>query len=1167
MAKISLRAYVREVEGMIDSGRIEEAIGHCRYILNYFPKHIDTYRLLGKAYLEIQRYSDAADILQRVLSAIPDDFIAHLGMSIIREDEGNIDAAIWHMERAFEVQPSNAAIQSELRRLFGRRDGVEPPKIQLTRGALARMYAKGSLYPQAIAELRAALAEDPRRPDLEVILARMYYLNGQRIEAAETCSSIHNSLPFCLEANLLLAEILQDTERASEAKAYRHRVQRLDPYAAHVSKAAPTPDKVSDSAVTIEKLDWTPGEVYSGAKAQPDWATSLGVEVDELVPGGESLPDWLSTAEQAETEDFDDELSELDSDTIGEEDKEELAGEPEAEDEAAVPAEELPDWMKSAGWEAAQESQETEATTMDFNEEEFNESGDDIEKGDIPDWLKDIAPEESVENEDFDLPSEGEPELGVPSWLEETPPGPTDSIATWLDEQDDEGEVGEQAPQPNAQEAEQPDIPDWLKDLGEEPPVQSEEEVHELTEDDSFSFEAEATAATDIPDWLRELSEEEETVSETPMQEEPSEPVEEGEVEGDWVQESEGEDTWDKAPSGEIEEQPLEEEREEFTHPHDTKILADGSLEQSEFETSEAVPDLESMDEDATMAWLESLAAKQGASEEELLTSPDEREHAPPAWVKKYTTELSAEAVEPEPEGETDESEFEVETEEFETVTAEAEIISTQEETEMEEDLGEPDMPEIPDWLLEMEGETSSMEAGEAVPDWLITTERAEDLPEEALGEPVPEAESPDWVEAQEFDITGTDEPPVSEPEGTFASAEPEQEAIPDWLHGLDEEFTGVESEDVTVEPSEGDIPEWLKAASLGAAADAAEAEELPEWIHGAEEAAPPEEVEATVEDESFEPLEPEEITEPITGDTEPVRVKPASEEESEPIALEAAETEAEDEEVEFVFEEDEPETVQPEEIEAELYEEEEVEVEFVEEPVEPEIEETAAAEPEIPAWLSEYAEEGEEIEAEEYAWEPSAVEEPAAEVDAEIEVKVEAEVEPEPEPEVEEPRELLDVNTASLSQLENLPGIGFITAQNIIAYRESFGPFQGNEDLNKVSGIGPETLAELEKYVTVVKETEAPQPAEIDFDKPDQILEAGRELLREGDVDQALEHYNRLIAQKQDLGSVIEDLQNALFNHPMNIQLYQSLGDAHMRNDQLQDALDVYTKAEELLR
>jgi len=279
MARIALRAYNREIEHLIEGGQIEEAVAHCRHIFKYFPKHIDTYRLLGKAYLETQRYGDAADILQRVLSSIPDDFISHLGMSIIREDEGNLDEAIWHMERAFEVQPANRAIQDELRRLYGRRDGLEPPKIRLTRGALARMYAKGDLYPQAIAELRAAMAEDPQRLDLQVILADVYGRAGQRVEAASICNGLLRKLPYCLIANQVMADILADSERSGDARVYHQRAQALDAYLAHVSPGAPTPDKVPDIAVSLERLDWQPGKSIEGSN-QPDWAASLGVELE-----------------------------------------------------------------------------------------------------------------------------------------------------------------------------------------------------------------------------------------------------------------------------------------------------------------------------------------------------------------------------------------------------------------------------------------------------------------------------------------------------------------------------------------------------------------------------------------------------------------------------------------------------------------------------------------------------------------------------------------------------------------------------------------------------------------------------------------------------------------------------------------------------------------------
>jgi competence protein ComEA len=63
---------------------------------------------------------------------------------------------------------------------------------------------------------------------------------------------------------------------------------------------------------------------------------------------------------------------------------------------------------------------------------------------------------------------------------------------------------------------------------------------------------------------------------------------------------------------------------------------------------------------------------------------------------------------------------------------------------------------------------------------------------------------------------------------------------------------------------------------------------------------------------------------------------------------------------------------------------------------------------------------------------------------------------------------ELVNVNTATLDQLETLPGIGEVLAQRIVDYREENGPFGSVEDLLDVSGIGDATLAELEPHITV---------------------------------------------------------------------------------------------------
>ncbi|HKW45254.1 MAG TPA: helix-hairpin-helix domain-containing protein [Candidatus Eremiobacteraceae bacterium] len=61
-----------------------------------------------------------------------------------------------------------------------------------------------------------------------------------------------------------------------------------------------------------------------------------------------------------------------------------------------------------------------------------------------------------------------------------------------------------------------------------------------------------------------------------------------------------------------------------------------------------------------------------------------------------------------------------------------------------------------------------------------------------------------------------------------------------------------------------------------------------------------------------------------------------------------------------------------------------------------------------------------------------------------------------------------LDINTASESELAQLPGVGPSLARRIVEYRTANGPFQMPDDLQNVSGIGANKFAKMEPFVRI---------------------------------------------------------------------------------------------------
>ena len=63
-----------------------------------------------------------------------------------------------------------------------------------------------------------------------------------------------------------------------------------------------------------------------------------------------------------------------------------------------------------------------------------------------------------------------------------------------------------------------------------------------------------------------------------------------------------------------------------------------------------------------------------------------------------------------------------------------------------------------------------------------------------------------------------------------------------------------------------------------------------------------------------------------------------------------------------------------------------------------------------------------------------------------------------------------IDVNTATSSEIESLPGIGSVLAENIVRYREETGGFRKIDELKKVRGIGDKRFNAIKGRVTIAE-------------------------------------------------------------------------------------------------
>jgi tetratricopeptide (TPR) repeat protein len=289
--------------------------------------HVETYALLGEAFLARDFPEEATELFQRALSGDPESLTSRLGLGLIYDQQGKRLEAIWQLERAFALAPGDPRVRRELGRMYADRDGAPSDRLRLTRDALGGLYARNGLFERAITEFRAVLRQDPDQPDIQVALVESLWHEGRRLEAVETCLSLLEQLPHCLKANLILGEIWLRAGHDDIAMEKLDTARALDPenLVAQEMMGSESPLPVEDVylpelVITEEELRQlmarlTPAAAVTVAKEKPEagevpyWVKEMEAAegpATEKAPPVEGAPEWpgepaLSDAVEAET--------------------------------------------------------------------------------------------------------------------------------------------------------------------------------------------------------------------------------------------------------------------------------------------------------------------------------------------------------------------------------------------------------------------------------------------------------------------------------------------------------------------------------------------------------------------------------------------------------------------------------------------------------------------------------------------------------------------------------------------------------------------------------------------------------------------------------------------------------------------------------------------------
>src|SRR5437764_10909658 len=185
MVQTTLRDYLQTTEDAISTGRVNDALANCQYILTHFPEALEAQRLMGEVFLAQGKLEEAQQTFDWVLTNDPENVMAYCNRALISERMSDFDTALDCYQQAYELSRGNSQIRQEFNQLS---EKVGQQGFIFSRAGLARLYMRGESLRQATQEWETVLAMSPERLDARIGLLEAYWREGlyDRVERLAT---------------------------------------------------------------------------------------------------------------------------------------------------------------------------------------------------------------------------------------------------------------------------------------------------------------------------------------------------------------------------------------------------------------------------------------------------------------------------------------------------------------------------------------------------------------------------------------------------------------------------------------------------------------------------------------------------------------------------------------------------------------------------------------------------------------------------------------------------------------------------------------------------------------------------------------------------------------------------------------------------------------------